>query len=486
MIQMKSLQFYTGLFFILLLASCQSGCGKSGVGDAGPPENPPPDGSEVGYWLTRPDKSALLQQQSLVLNFSDASNGNPTITVDKTKEFQGIDGFGYTLTGGSAMLINKMNPPARQALLQELFGRGEGAIGVSYLRISIGASDLSEEVFTYNDLEPGETDLPLEKFSLAPEQKDLIPVLKMILAIQPEIRIMGSPWTAPAWMKTNGSFIGGSLKPEYYDVYARYFVKYIKGMEAEGVILHAITIQNEPLHPGNNPSMYMEAEDQADFIKNHLGPAFRDAGITTRIVIYDHNADRPDYPITILDDPEARQYVDGSAFHLYAGNINALSQVHNAYPDKHLYFTEQWIGGPGDFAEELKWHVENLIVGATRNWCRTVLEWNLASDPNYGPHTDNGGCTSCLGAVTISGSNITRNPAYYIIGHPSKFVPAGSVRIGSSLVTGLPNVAFQTPENKIVVIVLNSGSEPRSFNIGYDGEIISVSMPAGAVGTFVW
>lgn len=480
------LQFYAAVIFVWLLASCQSGCGKAEVSGPEPPEEPPPGESEVAYWLTKADKSALLQQQSLVLNFSDATNGNPTIAVDKENDFQEIDGFGYTLTGGSAMLINRMNATAKQSLLETLFGSGGNAIGVSYLRISIGASDLSEGLFTYNELPAGETDLQLEKFSLAPEQKDLIPVLKMILEIQPHIKIMGSPWTAPVWMKTNESFIGGSLKPEYYEVYARYFVKYIRGMQAEGIPIDAITIQNEPLHPGNNPSMYMEAKEQADFIKNSLGPAFRDSGITTKIVIYDHNADRPDYPITILDDPEARQYVDGSAFHLYAGSIDALTQVHNAYPDKRLYFTEQWIGGPGNFAEELKWHVENLIVGATRNWCRTVLEWNLAADPNYGPHTDNGGCTSCLGAVTISGSNVTLNPAYYIIGHASKFVPAGSVRIASSLVTGLPNVAFETPENKITLIVLNSGNEPRSFNIGYGGEIISVSMPAGGVGTFVW
>ncbi len=163
------------------------------------------------------------------------------------------------------------------------------------------------------------------------------------------------------------------LKPGYYAAYANYFVKYIQAMKAEGITIDAITVQNEPLHGGNNPSMVMQAADQATFIKNNLGPAFSTAGITTKIITYDHNADRPDYPLTILNDPAAKPYVDGSAFHLYGGNISALTQVHNAHPDKHVYFTEQWVGGPGNFAGDLQWHVENLIIGATRNWSRNVL-----------------------------------------------------------------------------------------------------------------
>jgi len=222
-------------------------------------------------------------------------------------------------------------------------------------------------------------------------------------------------------MKTNGSSIGGSLKTDCYDVYARYFVKYIQEMQAEGITIHAITPQNEPLHGGNNPSMLMTASEQANFIKNYLGPAFQNAGLTTKIVIYDHNCDRPDYPLDILNDPDARKYVDGSAFHLYAGDISALSQVHYAYPDKNVYFTEQWVGGPSNFAGDLQWHIKNLIIGATANWSKVVLEWNLASDPYYNPHT-NGGCTSCEGALTI-GATVIRNVSYYIIAHASKFVP---------------------------------------------------------------
>ena len=229
----------------------------------------------------------------------------------------------------------------------------------------------------------------------------------------------------------------------------------------------------------------MLAPDQAVFIKKSLGPAFKAAGINTKIILYDHNADRPDYPISILNDPEAKKYVDGSAFHLYGGHIDSLSKVHEAHPDKNLYFTEQWIGAPGNFPEDLLWHVKTLIVGAPRNWSRNVLEWNLAADPKEDPHTE-GGCHQCLGAITVDGNTVVRNPAYYIVAHASKFVRPGSVRIHSNILPNLPNVAFETPDKKTVLIAVNDSSADQSFSVRYDGKVFSSSLKAGAVGTYVW
>jgi glucosylceramidase len=286
-------------------------------------------------------------------------------------------------------------------------------------------------------------------------------------------------------MKTNGSFVGGSLKPEFYDVYARYFVKYLQQMQAEGVRLDAITIQNEPLNPSNNPSMLMTAGEQGTFIKNNLGPALQAAGLTTKIILYDHNTDRTDYPLALLADPQVSRYVDGSAFHLYAGNINAMSQVHNAFPNKSVYFTEQWVGGPGNFAADFTWHINNLIIGGTRNWSRNVLEWNLAADQNYGPHT-NGGCSTCLGALTINGNTVQRNTAYYTVAHASKFVRPGSVRIASTTPGSLTNVAFKAPNGQKVLIVQNTSGTSQAFDIQYRGKAASTTLPAGAVGTYVW
>jgi len=436
-------------------------------------------------WLTTPDKTALFQQQPGRLAFAKTTNDKPTIAVDEAQTFQSIDGFGYCLTGGSAMLLHQMGAAERANLLRELFATDGPNIGVSYLRLSIGASDLDAQVFSYDDLPAGQTDPTLARFSLAPDREHLIPVLKEILAINPSIKLLGSPWSPPPWMKTNENSKGGSLKPEFYDAYAQYFVKYIEGMKAAGVRLDAITVQNEPLHPGNNPSLLMPAEQQAEFIKKSLGPAFRAANLDTKIIAYDHNADRPDYPLTVLNDPDAAQYVDGSAFHLYAGPIEALSKVHDAYPAKNVYFTEQWVGSKTTFESNLAWHTKTLLIGAPRNWARTVLEWNLAADPQQNPHTP-GGCTECLGAVTLAGNAVTRNPAYYVIAHASKFVRPGSVRIGSTLPDKLPNVAFRAPNGRRVVIVQNDGPAAQSFNIRYQGKLLTSSLAAGAVGTYVW
>jgi glucosylceramidase len=441
--------------------------------------------ARVDLWLTDPGGTARFAKQKTVPVSGAAESKNPTIKIDRKKKFQAIDGFGYTLTGGSAGLIARMDAAGRAALLEELFATGGTSIGVSYLRVSIGASDLDPRVFSYDDLPPGRVDPELKGFSLEPDRAGVIPVLKEILKIAPDIKIMGSPWSPPVWMKSNRESVGGSLRPDFYGAYARYFVKYIRGMEAEGIRIDTVTVQNEPLHPGNNPSLLMQPREQAEFIKGHLGPEFKRAGLGTKIIIYDHNCDRPDYPISILDDAEARKYVDGTAFHLYAGKIGAMSAVHAAHPDKSLYFTEQWIGAPGDLRGDLAWHTRELTIGATRNWARTVLEWNLAADPGNRPHTP-GGCSSCLGAVTIDGARVTRNPAYFIVAHASKFVRPGSVRIASTELPSLPNVAFETPGGRRVLIVLNGVASARSFSIRDGDDLVTSTLPAGGVGTYVW
>jgi glucosylceramidase len=443
-----------------------------------------PTGQTVYSWVTTGDQSLLLNKQAVVLNAGNPSNTATMIDVDTATVYQTVDGFGYTLTGGSAGLMNQMTTSAKTSLLNELFGKDESSIGVSYLRISVGASDLSSRVFSYNDLPAGQTDTELNRFSLADDTTDLIPVLKQILAINPNIKIMASPWSPPVWMKDNQNSMGGSLLPAYYSVYAKYLVKYIQEMKAKGISIDALTIQNEPQHGGNNPSMLMTALQQADFIKNHLGPQFRAAGIATKIVIWDHNCDHPEYPITVLNDPQAKQYIDGSAFHLYNGDISALSQVKNAHPDKALYFTEQWTGKNGSFDGDLKWHLKNVIIGSMKNHSKVALEWNLANDPAYGPHTP-GGCTECKGALTISGSTVTRNVAYYIVAHASKFVPSGSVRIFSTDAGNIYTAAFITPAGQKVIIALNNGQAEESFNIRINGRWLQSKLPAGAVASFV-
>ncbi|MFD2942842.1 glycoside hydrolase family 30 protein [Flavobacterium notoginsengisoli] len=478
-------------FFFMTAVLAQVKCSSSNDAVENPPVvnppvvNPPATTNDVDFWLTKGDQSVLLAKQSGILGFGTTVNAYSTIEVKDSQKYQTVDGFGYTLTGGSVDVINQLNPTRRTALLQELFGSGENAIGVSYIRISIGASDLNAAPFTYNDLATGETDLNLAKFSLE-KDKNLIVMLKEILAINPKILILATPWSAPIWMKDVNSFKGGKLKTEYYDVYAKYFVKYIQQMKAEGITIDAVTPQNEPLHDGNNPSMYMSAVDQGNFIKNNLGPAFKAASLNVKIIAYDHNCDNPNYPKTILADADAFPYVDGSAFHLYAGDISALLNVYNSYPTKNVYFTEQWTSSEGQFAGDLKWHLRNVIIGSMRNYSKNALEWNVANNASFGPHTD-GGCTMCKGAITItSGDTYQRNVAYYIIAHASKFVPMGSVRIESNSGGNLQNVAFITPSGTKVLIVENDGSATETFNIKFNGKWVATSLEGGSVGTYTW
>ncbi|MDZ7612473.1 MAG: glycoside hydrolase family 30 beta sandwich domain-containing protein [Flavobacteriaceae bacterium] len=438
------------------------------------------------FWLTKADESVKLEKQQALLKFGKTPNSYSNIEVKETEVFQTVEGFGYTLTGGSAQVINRLTPDRKQELLKELFGSGENDISISYIRISIGASDLSETAYSYNDLPEGRTDMNLKLFSIAPEMTDMIPVLKQILMINPRLKIIASPWSAPVWMKDNNSTIGGSLQTRYYGVYARYFVNYIQKMQEQGIPIDAITPQNEPLHRGNNPSMYMSVYQQAEFIRDHLGPAFGQAGINTKIIIYDHNCDEPGYPIEVLNDPGAKAFITGSAFHLYGGDVSAMSIVKNAHPDKEVYFTEQWTSSGAEFGPDLRWHLQNVIIGSMRNWSKIALEWNLANDASFGPHTP-GGCNQCQGAITVNNStSFSRNVSYYIIAHASKFVSPDSQRIASTSTEILPNVAFKRPDGRKVLIVLNNGNMPETFNVKYNEKWFTTSLEGGAVGTYVW
>lgn len=455
----------------------------------------PARSQSVSEWLTTPDKTALVAKQQ-PLSFMAAvtaddlpgQQSRAVINVDDAQRFQTVDGFGFALTGGSAQLMMKMDAGARSALIRELVGTGPGELGMSYLRVSIGSSDMNDHVFTYDDVPAGETDMTLAHFDLGPDKMQVIPVLKEMLAINPKLKILASPWSAPSWMKTNGDPKGGSLKPEDYGVYADYLIKYLKAMKAAGIDIDAITIQNEPLNPKNTPSMVMTAEEQAKFIDAGFGEKLKKSGLKTRIIDYDHNCDKPEYATTVLADPVASKYVDGSGFHLYGGTIDAMSKVHDQYPKKNLYFTEQMVTDRrNDTMLRVAAPVNRIAIGAMRNWSRNVLLWNLAADPKFGPHTSNGGCPVCEGAITIDGNQVSRNLAYYTIAPFSEFVRPGAVRVESDSATAtLGNVAFKTKDGKRVLVVANTAQTAQEFAIVWRGKRVSSSLAAGAVASYVW
>lgn len=468
--------------------------------------------TSIEAWVTNPDRSALFQKAAETIPFRNSPARGPVIVIDPAQRMQTIDGFGYALTGGSAELLMKMSPDARGRVLHQLFASDEAGLGVSYLRLTIGASDLNSFVYSYDDLPAGETDPTLAKFELGEDRKHVLPVLKQILSLAPGMKLLASPWSAPAWMKTNNHVRGGALKEECYSAYALYLVKYVQAMQREGITIDAITIQNEPLNSKNTPSMQWQLNQQLVFLRDHLFPAFTKAGLDTKVILFDHNLDRPDYPLALLSDPVISKFADGSGFHHYGGDMGAMSKVHLARPDKNVYFTEQMIiERAGSPTISIAPTVKRMIIDTTRNWSRNVILWNLAADPENKPHTDNGGCPMCQGAITIDKGTVSLNLAYYTIAHASKFVRPGSVRIGSttrgdqtvaltedeerpgvkrmSIIENtqtLPNVAFQTTDGKIVLIVANDTQAAGSFTVQHNGLFANIRLNPGAVGTYVW
>ena len=433
----------------------------------------------VRPWITRGDQSELLVRQEPVSFAPSAPRTAATVTIDATDTFQTLDATGFMLTEGSAEVIAAMPPGHQRQLLRELFG--EDGLALSAIRISIGASDLSSSTYTYND-SPGDTDM--SEFSLeGPDATYLLPVIDKILKIRPDLKILATPWTAPTWMKTNESYVGGRLRTEYYSAYAAYFVAYLRAMRERGIEVWAISPQNEPENPFNNPSMLMSAGEELLFVDEHLGPQLAAAGFAPLILGFDHNCDNSQYPIEVANGSE---YVDGSAFHLYAGDISTMTTVRTA-TGKGVYFTEQYTDVNGSFDGDFGWHMENVVIGSLNNWSRSVFEWNLAADPNQDPHTE-GGCTECLPAVTIADKKeITRNVSYYILGQLAKFVVPGASRLGvSGTDKDLRVTALQNPGGDRVVLIYNRSGEDKEVAVRDNGRGFTHKVPARSAVTFAW
>ena len=466
-------------------------CGRLAPGEPSPGHPPPAQGPAVQVWLTTPTGSNLLSREPDV-HFDSAPPPATAlrVVVDEATAYQEMVGFGAAITDASAWLLeNRMTQSQREALLQELFGRNPG-IGLSFTRLTMGASDFSLHQYSYDDMPPGQTDPSLAHFSIDSNRTYVLPVVQRALAINPQLRIMASPWSPPGWMKTTGSLIKGTLLPEAYAPLADYFRRYLSAYAAAGVPIYAITVQNEPHYePADYPGMRLEPAARARFIGGYLGPAFAQAGIQTLVLDWDHNWDEPQSPLQVLADSVAPRYIAGVAWHCYGGDVSAQTVVHDAHPDKDAYFTEcsggEWAPS---FADDLKWFVSTLMIGATRGWAKGVILWNLALDEHHGPHT--GGCGDCRGVVTIDSTTgaVSRNVEYYALAHASRFVRPGARRIASSVgVGGLENVAFRNGDDASkVVLAVNTAAAPLTIAVVWAGMSFRYILPAGAVVTFVW
>jgi glucosylceramidase len=446
-------------------------------------------GSVAQAWITTADQTRLLSRQADVLIRSGADASPVVIDVDEGTSYQEMIGFGAAMTDASAYLIQHKLGAQRDAILRELFGRNPG-LGLSFMRVPMGASDFSTHDYSYDDMPAGQTDAMLAHFSIDEDRTDKLPALKAALTINPQLKLVASPWSLPGWMKTTGSLIKGTMRPEFYGSFAEYFRKFVESYGAEGVPIFAVTMQNEPAYePDNYPGMRLDPPVRAELIGEHVGPLFARTGIQALILDWDHNWDMPNSPLAVLADSAARKYVNAVAWHCYAGDVSVQDNVHAAYPTKDAYFTECSGGGWAPaWADNLKFFVGTLIIGSTRGWAKGVALWNLALDENAGPHL--GGCGNCRGVITINSGTgeVTRNVEYYALAHASQFVRPGAHRIASTTnVGGLQSVAFKNAgDGSKVLIVLNTARAEVSFAVHFGGKSILYVLPAGAVVTLRW
>ncbi len=484
-----------------VIACTVSSCGCDGSSsDAEEPVNPPlVDDSDVAILVTSNDRTLDLARQGAQL-VSGSSMSPLTITLDPAIRYQTMDGFGSAITGSACYNLMKMTLADRTKFLKYSFSHSEG-LGQSYVRISIGCSDFSLSEYTCCD-NPG-----IENFGLMDEELNLvIPILKEIIAINPEIKIIGSPWTSPRWMKVNNltdlapfnSWTSGHLNPKFYADYGTYFVKWIQAMASHGITIYSVTPQNEPLNRGNSASLFMGWEEQLAFVKQGLGPKLKAAGLKTKIYLFDHNynydnmADQDNYPLKIYGDQEVNQYVAGAAYHNYGGARSELLDIQQQAPDKELIFTETSIGTWNDgrnLAVRLMDDMEEVALGAVNNWCRGVLVWNLMLDSERGPNRV-GGCQTCYGAVDINADykSMVRNSHYYIIGHLSSVVKPGATRIGTRGYTeqGLVYSAFENSDGSYAFVLLNKTDVRKKININSGSEYFVYEVPAKSVVSYRW
>lgn len=437
---------------------------------------------------TTPDlKHALTPQPAL--SFAASATGGKVLTVDDTQRFQTIDGYGAAMTDSSAWLLEEQLTPAqRKEVMQKLFSPHAG-IGISFIRVPLGASDLARNHYSYDEMPKGERDPGLTHFSIDHDREYILPAMRQALALNPSISVMVTPWSPPGWMKTKDSMIGGQILPEAGADFADYLAKSVIAYEKAGIPVNYLSLQNEPLYETKDyPGTLMLASQQKELIAKFVGPALKKASPQTSILAYDHNWDHPEYPEEVLADADAAQYVAGTAFHCYGGDVSAQTPVHDHFPNKGQWMTE-CSGGTWQKGNLLA-VTAKLIIESSRNWSKAVVLWGIALDEKNGPNS--GGCGTCRGFVTVDRSKDPHQPIYtvdyYAVGHASKFVHPGAVRIATNDLSaeGLESVAFQNRDGSIILLVLNNAETPSDFQISWRGKDAHASISAGSMATYMW
>src|SRR4051794_10226100 len=448
-------------------------------------------GETVNVYLTTTSDSGGrtvtrgLQQQAPVSFAGSSGNANQTITVNENTTYQQFEGAGASFTDTAAYDIKgsgALSAATQNDVMTKLFSPTAG-IGVSALRNVIGSSDLAQNSYSYDT-----TCCDLNDFSLS-RDADIMALTKQAYGLNSSMFVMASPWSAPPWMKDNNAYSQGYLQSQYYGTYAQYFVKYIQGYQAQGVPIRYVTEQNEPGCCAGYPSMQWNTSGLQYFAKTNLLPALQSAGLSTKLLVGDWNFDTYDtWVAPLLADTAIRNHPNfgGIAWHDYAGSPSTATTVHNQYPSVNAYMTEHsggtWVSNQQ--AEDM-----GDLVDYFRNWGRSWTKWSLAVDEAMGPH--NGGCGTCTGLVTVHRNDSRRGQVdytveYYTMGHLTKFVKPGAVRIDSSANGTVPNVAFKNGDGSKALIAYNTSGSTQSIKVNWGGQSFTYSLPTKTSATFTW
>jgi glucosylceramidase len=461
----------------------------------------PGSASTISVVLSTHDQSQLLVAQPAVsFTTSTADAGTNTIVVDATQQYQSIEGFGAAFTDSAAYLLNEVAQKSElTSTMNDLFTWNGNGIGLSFMRIPMGATDIARSVYSFDDLPVGQTDPTLANFSIAHDQVDILPIILQAKTLNPQMKLMANPWSPPGWMKDPSSMnpvsmLGGTLLMTGTNetAFANYFVKYIQAYQAAGVPIDYISLQNEPLNMTTAyPSMGMSDSTQLTLLQNYVLPALATNNISSKVFVYDHNWDTPSYPEYVLGGLTAQQLtqVAGTAWHGYAGAPGAQQLVQNEFPSLGTWETEHsggtWVTDQftSDFLE---------ITQVLRNSAKSYVKWSLALDQNLGPNltlnASLGGCDTCTPLVTVNSGTgaITKDIEYYTLGQYSKYVLPGAERIYSSNTAAIASVAFENPDGSTALIAFNSSSSSQSFQVQWGTQSFSYTLPALAAATFTW
>ncbi|MFC6645493.1 glycoside hydrolase family 30 beta sandwich domain-containing protein [Granulicella cerasi] len=493
-------------FTTSLLAAC--GCAGSSSSTAG---NTTSTTTAVQVYQTTADGTQLLTAQTSINFGSTSGSGTTTIQVTPTTVLQPWDGVGGAMTDSAATVIAALPTAQQQSLMQQLFSTTSGA-GLNMVRLPMGASDFSASGnYSYDDVAKGLSDPTLASFSIAHDLTNIVPLLQSAQSINPNLHILATPWSPPAWMKTNASMVGISgasqsssqILTADFPYLANYFVKFVQAYSAQGLNVYAVTPQNEPLNSNSGyPSAILTANDEVNFIANYLGPAFTNAKLSTKIIAMDDNYADTAYAQTVLASG-ANAYIAGTAFHWYSGTPDAMSSTQALDSAKGVWFTEGTstitcatkgscpvLTASNFTGSGFKYQMQNLVMATVQNHARSVINWNLALNQSEGPQ--NGGCYTCVGLATVntgtSTAQIYYNDALYAMGHVGRVAtPGGSVIATTAGTAGsVQSIGFLNPDNTVGLVAFNGASSSTTITVAWNGKTFDYTMPAGSAVSFKW